>query len=72
MPVVVVVAVPTCEPVGVMVNVPVLDAVGVMVKVGNLVSVGTKACVQVIKGVSVAVGVLSGWGAMPIAISPAQ
>jgi hypothetical protein len=71
-PVVVVVAVPTCEPVGVMVNVPVREGVGVTVKVGNLVSVGTNACVLVMKGVSVAVGVLSGCGATPTAISPAQ
>lgn len=72
MPVVVVVAVPTCEPVGVMVNVTVLDGVGDTVKVGNLVNVGTKARVLVINGVSVAVGVISGCGAIPIAINPAQ
>lgn len=72
MPVVVEVAVPTCEPVGVMVNVPVADGVGVTVKVGNLVSVGTKARVLVMMGGSIAVGVLSGCGAMPTAISPAQ
>lgn len=55
-----------------MVNVPVRDGVGVTVKVGNLVSVGTKTCVLVMKVVSVTVGVLSGCGAMPTAISPAQ
>jgi hypothetical protein len=56
----------------VMVAVPVWVAVEVIVKVGNLVNVAMKTCVQVAKGVTVVVAVLSGCGARRAASKPAQ